>query len=142
LDGIGEDGEISETATELVTADLRNHFRPEFLNRLDETIFFKPLSRSDIGAIVKLMVADVNKRLAAKDIKVDLTEKALAYIAENGYDPQFGARPLKRYLQKHVETEAARIILQGNLSEGSRIVFSVSDGQLSAEVRKDDRTSA
>ena len=137
LDGIGEDGEISETAEKLVTADLRNHFRPEFLNRLDETIFFKPLSRSDIGAIVKLMVADVNKRLSAKDIKVDLTEEALEYIAENGYDPQFGARPLKRYLQKNVETEAARIILRGNLSEGSRIVFSVSDGQLSAEVRKD-----
>ena len=137
LDGIGEDGEISETAEKLVTADLRNHFRPEFLNRLDETIFFKPLSRSDIGAIVKLMVADVNKRLAAKDIKVELTEEALEYIAENGYDPQFGARPLKRYLQKNVETEAARIILRGNLSEGSRIVFSVSDGQLSAEVRKD-----
>ena len=121
-----------------MTADLRNHFRPEFLNRLDETIFFKPLSRADIGSIVKLMVADVNKRLAMKEVRVELTEEALEYVAENGYDPQFGARPLKRYLQKNVETEAARIILQGNLSEGSVIVFGVEDGRLSAEIRKEN----
>ncbi|MBR3436707.1 MAG: AAA family ATPase, partial [Lachnospiraceae bacterium] len=137
LDGIDEDGEISEEAERLVTADLRNHFRPEFLNRLDETIFFKPLSRKDIGAIVKLMAADLNKRLEARDIHVELTDKALDYIAENGYDPQFGARPLRRYLQKNVETAAARIILEGNLSEGSTVQFDVSDGQLCANVRKD-----
>ena len=137
LEGIGEDGEISEAAERLVTADLRNHFRPEFLNRLDETIFFKPLSRKDIGAIVKLMVADVNKRLEARDIRVELTDEALDYVAENGYDPQFGARPLKRYLQKNVETAAARTILQGNLSEGSTIIFDVKDGELTAEVQKE-----
>ena len=136
LEGIGADGEISEAAERLVTADLRNHFRPEFLNRLDETIFFKPLSRSDIGAIVKLMVEDVNRRLAMKEVRVELTDAALQYVADNGYDPQFGARPLKRYLQKNVETAAARIILQGNLSEGSTIVFDAADGRLTAEVRK------
>ena len=137
LEGIGEDGEISAVAARLVTEDLRNHFRPEFRNRLDETIFFKPLSRKDIGAIVRLMVEDVNKRLQAKSIRVELTEEARDYVAENGYDPQFGARPLKRYLQKNVETEAARIILRGNLSEGDVIIFGVKDGELTAEVRKE-----
>ncbi|MDE6908658.1 MAG: ATP-dependent chaperone ClpB, partial [Lachnospiraceae bacterium] len=113
LEGIGEDGEIDEGAEKLVMEDLRNHFRPEFLNRLDETIMFKPLTKANIGIIVDLMMKDLNKRLAAQEISLELTEAAKAYMIEGGYDPSYGARPLKRFLQKHVETLAARLILAG-----------------------------
>ncbi len=136
LSGIDERGEIKKEAEDAVMAELRLHFRPEFLNRLDETILFKPLTKDNISEIVKLMVADVNKRLADREISIRLTEEAMRYVVEHGYDPQFGARPLKRYLQKNVETAAAKIILEGSISEGDVIVVDVRDGKLSAEAAK------
>ena len=103
--------------------DLRAHFRPEFLNRLDETILFKPLTKDNISHIVDLMVADVNRRLEDRELKVELTDNAKTFVTDHGYDPTYGARPLRRYLQKNVETLAARIILEGNISEGQTIVI-------------------
>lgn len=125
LDGIDENGSVREDAEHMVLGDLRNHFRPEFLNRLDETILFKPLTRDNICHIVDLMVADVNERLEDKELRVELTEAAKEFITEHGYDPSYGARPLRRYLQKHVETLAARIILQGDIHQGQSIVVDV-----------------
>ncbi len=137
LDGIDGSGSIRPEAEELVMADLRNHFRPEFLNRLDETILFKPLTKDNISHIVDLMVADVNRRLEDKELRIELTDSAKTYITEHGYDPAYGARPLRRYLQKHVETLAARIILEGNISQGQTIVIDAAEGidKLSAYVR-------
>lgn len=130
LEGIDEDGRIRAEAEQMVLGELRNHFRPEFLNRLDETILFKPLTRDNISHIVDLMVADVNKRLEDKELKIELTESAKEYITEHGYDPAYGARPLRRYLQKYVETLAARIILQGDIHQGQTIVVDVAaDGE-------------
>ncbi len=128
LDGIGEDGSIRPEAEEMVMADLRNHFRPEFLNRLDETILFKPLTKGNISHIVDLMVADVNRRLEDKELRIELTEAAKAFITEHGYDPAYGARPLRRYLQKHVETLAAKIILRGDIHQGQTIVIDAAAG--------------
>ena len=127
LDGIDEDGRIRPEAEEMVMADLRTHFRPEFLNRLDETILFKPLTRDNISHIVDLMMNDMNKRLADRNLRVELTEAAKTYVTNKGYDPVYGARPLRRYLQKHVETLAARIILEGNISEGQTIVVDTAE---------------
>ena len=127
LDGIDEDGRIRPEAEEMVMADLRTHFRPEFLNRLDETILFKPLTRDNISHIVDLMMNDMNKRLADRNLRVELTEAAKIYVTNKGYDPVYGARPLRRYLQKHVETLAARIILEGNISEGQTIVVDTAE---------------
>lgn len=127
LDGIDGTGAIKEDAEQMVLGELRNHFRPEFLNRLDETILFKPLTRDNISHIVDLMVADVNKRLEDKELRIELTEAAKEYITEHGYDPAYGARPLRRYLQKHVETLAARIILQGDIHQGQSIVVDVAE---------------
>ena len=132
LDGIQENGGIAPAAEEMVMNDLRNHFRPEFLNRLDEIIMFRPLTKEDIGHIVDLMMADVNRRLAAQEITLELTEAAKNYIIEGGYDPTYGARPLKRYLQKHVETLAARMILSGDIRTEDVIVIDVLDGKLTA----------
>ena len=117
--------------------DLRAHFRPEFLNRLDEMILFKPLTKNNIGNIVTLMMDDTNKRLADKEIKVDLTDRAKAFVVEHGYDPVYGARPLKRYLQKYVETLAARIILEDQVRAGDTIVIDEESGSrnLTAYVR-------
>ena len=112
--------------------DLRAHFRPEFLNRLDETIMFKPLTRDNIYDIIDLLIADVNKRLADKEISVFLTDAAKNYVVEGGYDPTYGARPLKRYLQKHVETLAAKLMLQGDVGAEDTIVIDVEDGKLVA----------
>ena len=123
LEGIGPDGTIKPEAEQMVMSELRTHFRPEFLNRLDETILFKPLTKDNISHIVDLMMADVNRRLEDKELKVELTESAKTFITEHGYDPAYGARPLRRYLQKNVETLAARIILEGNISEGQTIVI-------------------
>ncbi|MGN0397893.1 MAG: ATP-dependent chaperone ClpB [Candidatus Fimimorpha sp.] len=134
LDGIDENGEIKQEAEQMVMNDLRNHFRPEFLNRLDETILFKPLTKQNISGIIKLMIADVNKRLADRDISIALTNQAEQYVIDNGYDPIYGARPLKRYLQKHVETAAARLILNGNINQGDVIKIDVVDGSLTAYV--------
>jgi len=111
LEGIDGSGNISEEAKELVTSELRTHFRPEFLNRLDETILFKPLTKDNIGGIIGLIMADLNRRLADKELSIELSDKARSYIVENGYDPVYGARPLKRYIQKYVETLAAKLIL-------------------------------
>ena len=116
--------------------DLRSHFRPEFLNRLDEIILFKPLTKDFIGSIVSLLIADTNKRLADREIQVSLTDAAKAFVVEHGYDPVYGARPLKRYLQKYVETLAAKIILQDQVRAGDTIVIDtdIAGQKLSAHV--------
>ena len=128
LEGIDEKGEIRPESEELVMSDLRAHFRPEFLNRLDEIILFKPLTKDNIGHIVDLLIADLNHRLADKELHLDLTDGAKAYVVEHGYDPVYGARPLKRYLQKYVETMAARHILSGDVQAGSTMTVDC-DGQ-------------
>lgn len=130
LEGIDEQGNIKDENQEMVMNDLRNHFRPEFLNRLDEIVMFKPLTRENIGGIVDLVVANLNERLANKDLKISLTEAAKKYVADNGYDPVYGARPLKRYLQKNVETLAAKVILEGKVNMGDTITFDVQDDKL------------
>ena len=135
LEGIRPDGQIDEKAEELVMNDLRSHFRPEFLNRLDETILFKPLTRENIGGIVELIVADLNRRLADRDLSLELTEEAERFIVDNAYDPVYGARPLKRYIQKHVETLTARLILSDGVGSGDTVVISVEDGRLKASVK-------
>ena len=132
LDGLDENGNIRPEAADMVMADLRNHFRPEFLNRLDETILFKPLMKSDIAGIIRLLVADVNKRLADRELSIRLTDAASGFIVDNGYDPVYGARPLKRYLQKNVETLAARLILADGVRAGDCIVIDLEDGKLKA----------
>ena len=130
LEGIDENGSIRPEAETMVMNDLRAHFRPEFLNRLDETILFKPLTKANIGGIVNLLIADVNKRLADKELSISLTDEAKEYVCERGYDPVYGARPLKRYLQKHVETLAAKLILGDGVHTGNTIVIDVSqDGE-------------
>ena len=133
LDGISEDGSIKEEAANLVMNDLRGHFRPEFLNRLDEIIMFKPLTKDNIGHIVDLMMKDLNERLSDREISLELTSEAKDYIIDGGYDPVYGARPLKRFLQKHVETLAAREILSGEIHEGDTILITLHDGTLKAE---------
>ncbi|MEE1032410.1 MAG: type VI secretion system ATPase TssH, partial [Ruminococcus sp.] len=115
-----------------VQQDLRGHFRPEFLNRLDEIIMFKPLTKENIGNIVDLLVADLNRRLNDQDISIRLTESGKAFVIEGGYDPMYGARPLKRYLQKYVETLAAKMILGGKVQVGDTIVLDALDGELTA----------
>ena len=132
LEGIEENGEIRQEARDMVEKDLRAHFRPEFLNRLDEIIMFKPLTKENIGGIVDLLVADLNRRLADQELSLTLTREARDYVIEGGYDPVYGARPLKRYLQKYVETLAARLILGDGVREGDTIVLDVENGQLVA----------
>ena len=135
LDGIDGNGEIMPEAENAVMNDLRAHFRPEFLNRLDETILFKPLTKSDIRSIINLLLADLNKRLSDRELRLELTDEAKDFITENGYDPVYGARPLKRYVQKHVETLAARIILQGDVTSGDTIEITVEGNALAAKIR-------
>ncbi len=130
LDGIEREGEIGKGTEDLVMADLKSHFRPEFLNRLDEIIMFKPLSKDDISGIMDLLVADVNKRLADKEISIRLTDEAKKLSIAESYDAAYGARPLKRYLQRSVETISARLILEGKVSEGDTIVIDCVDGKL------------
>ncbi|MBQ4362252.1 MAG: ATP-dependent chaperone ClpB [Lachnospiraceae bacterium] len=130
LDGIDENGEIDPDAQEEVMGLLRNHFRPEFLNRLDEIVLFKPLTKDNISNIIDLMMKDLNKRMADRELKVSLTEEAKAAIIEGGYDPVYGARPLRRYLQKHVETLVARKILEGDIDRGDRLVVDAAGGEL------------
>jgi ATP-dependent Clp protease ATP-binding subunit ClpB len=135
LDGIDESGEISKYATDMVQNELRIHFRPEFLNRLDEVIMFKPLTKENIGGIVDLLLKDLNKRLADRQLTIDLTDEAKQYVIDHGYDPVYGARPLKRFLQQNVETLAARIILGSEIHEGSTIVIETgADGELTGRV--------
>ena len=135
LDGIDESGNIKPEAEAAVMNDLRGHFRPEFLNRLDEIILFKPLTKDNIGGIIKLMMADVNRRLEDRDIRIELTPEAERYIIENGYDPVYGARPLKRYLQKNVETLAAKLILSGDVKGRDTIMIGVGDNGLYGWIR-------
>ncbi|MCR5053851.1 MAG: ATP-dependent chaperone ClpB [Lachnospiraceae bacterium] len=132
LNGIDNEGNIKKDAEDMVMADLRASFRPEFLNRLDEIILFKPLTKENIGGIMDLLISDLNERLEDRDIHVELTEAARDYIIENGYDPTYGARPLKRFLQKHVETLSARIILEGEIAMGDKIHIDLKDGELFA----------
>ena len=137
LDGIDDNGQIRPEAQEMVMNDLRNHFRPEFLNRLDETIMFRPLTKENIYSIITLLVNDVNRRLEDKELSIELTESAKRLVADGGYDPMYGARPLKRYLQKNVETLAARLILAGNVGSGDTILIDSEDGKLVARVKLD-----
>ena len=132
LDGIDDEGNISSEAEELVMNELRAHFRPEFLNRLDEMILFKPLTKSDIGGIIHLIIADLNARLADRELQIELTKEAQQFIVDNGYDPVYGARPLKRYIQKHVETLAAKLILADAVGAGDTILIDVSEDSLTA----------
>ena len=129
LDGIDEKGEIKPEAQEQVMNDLRGHFRPEFLNRLDEIILFKPLTKDNIGGIVDLMVKELSDRLADQELSLELTDAARTQVIENGYDPVYGARPLKRYLQNYVETLAAKKILSGDVHAGDTLVLDVKDGE-------------
>ena len=135
LDGIDENGEIKTEAQSQVMDDLRGHFRPEFLNRLDEIIMFKPLTKSNIGKIVDLMVGELDKRLADQELSLELTDAAKDQVIENGYDPVYGARPLKRYLQKYVETLAARKILSGDVHAGDTLVLDVQNGEFIVTVK-------
>ena len=136
LDGIDENGNIMPENEKMVLNELRAHFRPEFLNRLDETIMFKPLTKKDVGQIIDLLVKDVNKRLVEREVSIELTDVAKDFLVEGGYEPMYGARPLKRYLQKHVETLAARLILEGNVGRGSVIVIDVEDEKLIGRVKE------
>ena len=135
LEGIREDGSIREDAEEAVMGELRAHFRPEFLNRLDETILFRPLTREHIAGIINLILADLNRRLEDRDLSVELTPEASEFVVENAYDPVYGARPLKRYIQKHVETLTARLILEDRVQAGDVVEIGVRDGALEAGVR-------
>jgi ATP-dependent Clp protease ATP-binding subunit ClpB len=132
LEGISENGDIRPEAENMVMQDLRGHFRPEFLNRLDEIILFKPLTKANIGHIIDLILADVNKRLADKELTIRLTDTAEAFIVESAYDPIYGARPLKRFMQKTVETLAARLILSDGVTAGDTILIDVENDSLVA----------
>ena len=136
LDGIDDNGNIKPEAEEMVMNDLRNHFRPEFLNRLDETIMFRPLTKDNIHSIIRLLVDDLNRRLADKEIRIELTEDAKQVVVDGGYDPTYGARPLKRYLQKNVETLAAKLILEGNVGTGDTILIDAENGKLAARIKQ------
>jgi len=129
LEGV-HGSEISDSVRESVMAELRKSFRPEFLNRIDETILFKPLTLEEITSIVDLLMVDLNKRLAERQVTVKLDAKAKEWVAEKGYDPVFGARPLKRYLQRNLETKLARALIAGEIGEGSAITFTIQDDEL------------
>ena len=134
LEGIDENGSIRPEAQQMVMNDLRNHFRPEFLNRLDETILFKPLTKDNISSIINLLLTELNERLADRELTLELTDSAKTFITDHGYDPVYGARPLKRYMQKHVETLAAKLILGGEVGTGDTIVIDVENNHLSARL--------
>ena len=135
LDGIDARGAIKLEAEQMVMGDLRNHFRPEFLNRLDETILFKPLTKDNIGGIIHLIVDDLNRRLAERELKIELTPEAEQFIVENAYDPVYGARPLKRYIQKYVETLSAKLILSDQVKSKDTILIAVENGSLTARAK-------
>ena len=135
LDGIDEKGDIKPEAQEQVMNDLRGHFRPEFLNRLDEIIMFKPLTKDNIGKIIDLMVKELSDRLADQELSLELTDAAKQMVVDNGYDPVYGARPLKRYLQNYVETLTAKKILSGDVHAGDTIVLDVKDGEFTVSTK-------
>jgi ATP-dependent Clp protease ATP-binding subunit ClpB len=130
LEGVGPDGEISDMARTAVMGELRRHFRPEFLNRVDDIVMFKPLTLPEIQKIVGLLTIDLAKRLADRKIGLELTGEATALVAQEGFDPVYGARPLKRFLQHELETKIARALLGGQVSEGSTVVVDARDGRL------------
>jgi ATP-dependent Clp protease ATP-binding subunit ClpB len=129
------ENEITESARESVMADLRDHFRPEFLNRIDDTVLFKPLTLEEITEIVDLLVSSLNKRLEDRKVSVEFTVSAKKWIGEKGYDPTYGARPLKRFLQKQVETQLARALVAGDVEERSKVTFSIKDDELVMNVQ-------
>ena len=133
LDGINADGDISTAAREMVEGELKNHFRPEFINRLDEIIMFKPLTKDNITHIIDLLITNLNKRIEDKGISIEISKEAKEFIVKQGYDPVYGARPLKRYLQKTVETLAAKLILSDSLKEGDNIKIVVENNELIAK---------
>ena len=135
LEGIDENGEINPTCQEQVMNELRGNFRPEFLNRLDEIIMFKPLTKDNIGHIIHLLMKELNDRLVEREISVELTPEAEQFIVDNGYDPVYGARPLKRFLQKHVETLSAKLILSDQVRAGDVIVIDLENGKLEARAK-------
>ena len=143
LDGIDDQGDISGQSQELVMNDLRAHFRPEFLNRLDEIIMFKPLTKDNIRHIIDIMVDRLNKRIANRELSIELTDAAAAYITDHGYDPVYGARPLNRFLQKHVETLVGRMILSDDVRAGDVIVIDCEneDSGLAAKIRQNVQAS-
>ena len=134
LEGINECGEIEQTAQEQVMSQLRMHFRPEFLNRLDEIILFKPLTKENTFDIIKLILTDLNDRLLDRNISVSLTKEAMEYVVDHAYDPIYGARPLKRFVQTHVETMVARMLLADQVKEGDCITISVEGDGLTCKV--------
>ena len=136
LDGIDENGNISENAVNMVNSELRSHFKPEFINRLDEIIMFKPLTKDNISKIVDILMKNLNKRVADKELKITLTDNAKQYITENGFDPVYGARPLKRYLQKNVETMSAKMILSGDIDAGDEIIIDYDGNSLVSKIKK------
>lgn len=136
LEGIDQEGHIQEEAEKMVMNDLRAHFRPEFLNRLDETILFKPLTKDNISGIIKLIIEDLNRRLSDRELTVELSPEAESFIVDNAYDPVYGARPLKRYIQKYVETLSARLILADEAEQGDTILIALRNGELAAEAKK------
>ena len=136
LHGINEAGDIEASAEEQVMNELRSHFRPEFLNRLDEIIMFKPLSKDDIHSIIDILMKNLNRRLADREISIELDSAAKDYIIEQGYDPVYGARPLKRFLQKHVETLAGRLILSDAVLPGDVILIRYDGEKLTAGVKE------
>ena len=134
LDGIDASGNITEGAQTQVNELLKRSFRPEFLNRLDEIVMYKPLTREDITKIVDLMIADVNRRLSDRQLSCEVTPEAKEFIVENGYDPMYGARPLRRFIQRYVETLIAKTILSGDLQMDSRLVVDCQNGGLAVSV--------
>ena len=136
LEGIDENGEINPACEKAVMDELKGHFRPEFLNRLDEIIMFKPLTKENIGSIITLLMNDLNKRLSDREITVELTDSARQFIIDHGYDPIYGARPLKRFLQKHVETLSAKLILADEVGEGDTILIDTEGDKLTARVER------
>ena len=133
LEGVGADGQITEDAKAEVTALLHRTFRPEFLNRLDDIVFYKPLTKDNMYSIIDLLTKSLAERMAEKSLKLEITDEAKDYIIDHSYDPAFGARPIKRYLQSHVETLIARTIIAGELTEGETVIVDVKDGELSVE---------
>jgi ATP-dependent Clp protease ATP-binding subunit ClpB len=130
LEGVRPDGELTDAARDAVMRELRGHFRPEFLNRVDDLVLFKPLTLAEIERIVDLQMADLRRRLAERKISIELTEPAREFVARQGFDPVFGARPLKRFLQHQVESRVGRAIIAGDVGEGSRLVVDVREGEL------------
>jgi ATP-dependent Clp protease ATP-binding subunit ClpB len=138
LEGVTPDGEVTSEARTLVLGSLRTHFRPEFLNRIDEIVLFKPLTLTEIKRIVELQLSDLRERLAEQRITLEVTEEAEQFMAEQGFDPAYGARPLRRFISREVETRVARALLRGDLPEDSTVVVDVAEGKLTVVPRQPD----